>query len=82
MTLIDAPARPRPGRAGHPSPVSLGRLLWLELRRNAMPERVFRAGRLHVWLSDKRPGCACGSERLTFCGRWSRFGLCRFSLRA
>ena len=37
MTLIDAPARPRPGRTGPPSPMSLWRLLWLELRRNAMP---------------------------------------------
>jgi ABC-type transport system involved in multi-copper enzyme maturation permease subunit len=37
MTVIDAPARPRPGRTGHPSPMSLWRLLWLELRRNAMP---------------------------------------------
>ncbi len=37
MTLTDAPAPPRPRDAGHPSPVSLWRLLWLELRRNAMP---------------------------------------------
>ena len=37
MTLAGAPARPRPRDAGHPSPMSLGRLLWLELRRNAMP---------------------------------------------
>ena len=35
MTLADAPARPRAAR--HPSPMSLWRLLWLELRRNAMP---------------------------------------------
>jgi hypothetical protein len=37
MTLTDAPARPRPRDAGHASPMSLWRLLWLELRRNAMP---------------------------------------------
>jgi hypothetical protein len=37
MTVIDAPARPRPDRTAHPSPMSLWRLLWLELRRNAMP---------------------------------------------
>jgi hypothetical protein len=37
MTLADAPARPRPRAAGHPSPMSWWRLLWLELRRNAMP---------------------------------------------
>ncbi len=37
MTAIDAPARPRPGRTGYSSPMSLWRLLWLELRRNAMP---------------------------------------------
>jgi hypothetical protein len=37
MTLADALARPRPRDAGHPSPMSLWRLLWLELRRNAMP---------------------------------------------
>ena len=37
MTLAGAPARPRPRDAGHPSPMSLWRLLWLELRRNAMP---------------------------------------------
>jgi hypothetical protein len=37
MTLTEAPARPRPPRAARPSPVSLWRLLWLELRRNAMP---------------------------------------------
>ena len=37
MTVAEAPARPRPARAGHPSPMSLWRLLGLELRRNAMP---------------------------------------------
>ena len=37
MTLTDAPARPRPRDAGRASPMSLWRLLWLELRRNAMP---------------------------------------------
>ena len=37
MTVIDAPARPAPGHTGPPVPMSLGRLLWLELRRNAMP---------------------------------------------
>ncbi|MGI8450589.1 MAG: hypothetical protein ACR2MP_26110, partial [Streptosporangiaceae bacterium] len=37
MTQTEAPARPRPPRAAHPSPVSLWRLLGLELRRNAMP---------------------------------------------
>ena len=37
MTLTDAPARPRPRDAGGASPMSLWRLLWLELRRNAMP---------------------------------------------
>jgi hypothetical protein len=37
MTVAEAPVRPRPPRTGHPSPVSVGRLLWLELRRNAMP---------------------------------------------
>lgn len=37
MTVAEAPVRPRPPRSGHPSPMSLGRLLWLELRRNAMP---------------------------------------------
>ena len=37
MTIAEAPVRPRPARAGHPSPLSLWRLLWLELRRNAMP---------------------------------------------
>ena len=37
MTLADAPARPRPRDAGRASPMSLWRLLWLELRRNAMP---------------------------------------------
>ena len=37
MTLAEAPPRPRPRNAGHPSPMSLWRLLWLELRRNAMP---------------------------------------------
>jgi len=37
MTLTDAPARPRPSDAGRASPMSLWRLLWLELRRNAMP---------------------------------------------
>jgi hypothetical protein len=37
MTLADALARPRPRDAGHASPMSLWRLLWLELRRNPMP---------------------------------------------
>ena len=37
MTVAEAPARPRPPSTGRPSPMSLGRLLWLELRRNAMP---------------------------------------------
>lgn len=37
MTVTQAPAPPRPPRAGRPSPVSAWRLLWLELRRNAMP---------------------------------------------
>ncbi|MGO9220845.1 MAG: hypothetical protein ACLP5E_24265 [Streptosporangiaceae bacterium] len=37
MTLTDAPARPRPRDAGRVSPMSLWRLLGLELRRNAMP---------------------------------------------
>jgi hypothetical protein len=37
MTVAEAPARSRPARAGHSSPMSLWRLLWLELRRNAMP---------------------------------------------
>ena len=37
MTVTDAPARPRPRDAGRASPMSLWRLLWLELRRNAMP---------------------------------------------
>jgi hypothetical protein len=37
MTLTDAPARPRPRGAGRASPISLARLLGLELRRNAMP---------------------------------------------
>jgi hypothetical protein len=37
MTVAEAPVRPRPPRTGHPSPMSLWRLLWLELRRNAMP---------------------------------------------
>ena len=37
MTVAEAPVRPRPPRAVHPSPLSVGRLLWLELRRNAMP---------------------------------------------
>ncbi len=37
MTVTDAPARPRPRDAGRPSPMSLWRLLGLELRRNAMP---------------------------------------------
>ena len=36
MTVI-APARPAPGRTRPPSPMSLWRLLRLELRRNAMP---------------------------------------------
>jgi hypothetical protein len=37
MTVTEAPTRPRPPHAARPSPVSIGRLLWLELRRNAMP---------------------------------------------
>ena len=37
MTVAEALARPRPDRTVHPSPMSLWRLLWLELRRNAMP---------------------------------------------
>lgn len=37
MIVAEAPVRPSPARAGRPSPRSLGRLLWLELRRNAMP---------------------------------------------
>ena len=37
MTVAEAPVRPRPPGTGHPSPMSLWRLLWLELRRNAMP---------------------------------------------
>jgi hypothetical protein len=37
MTIAEAPVRPRPARAGHRSPLSLWRLLGLELRRNAMP---------------------------------------------
>jgi hypothetical protein len=37
MTVAEAPVRPRPPRAVHPSPLPVGRLLWLELRRNAMP---------------------------------------------
>ena len=37
MTVTEAPARPRPRDAGRASPMSLWRLLWLELRRNAMP---------------------------------------------
>ena len=37
MSVAEAPARPRPDHAVHPSPMSLWRLLWLELRRNAMP---------------------------------------------
>ena len=37
MTVAEAPVRPRPPRTGHPSPMSLWRLLRLELRRNAMP---------------------------------------------
>ena len=37
MTLTNAPAPPRPRDAGHPSPIPWWRLLWLELRRNAMP---------------------------------------------
>jgi hypothetical protein len=37
MTVAEAPVRPRPPGAGPASPMSLGRMLWLELRRNAMP---------------------------------------------
>ncbi len=37
MTVAEAPMRARPPRTARPSPVSLGRLLWLELRRNTMP---------------------------------------------
>jgi hypothetical protein len=37
VTITEAPARPRPPRAARPSPVPLGRLLRLELRRNGMP---------------------------------------------
>jgi hypothetical protein len=37
MTVAEAPVRPRPAPAGHPAPMSLWRLLGLELRRNAMP---------------------------------------------
>jgi len=37
MTVAEAPVRPRAPRAGHASPMSVWRLLWLELRRNAMP---------------------------------------------
>ena len=37
MTLTGAPARPRPRDVGLASPMSLWRLLWLELRRNTMP---------------------------------------------
>ena len=37
MTITQAPARARPPREARPSPVSLWRLLGLELRRNAMP---------------------------------------------
>ena len=37
MTVAEAPARSRAPRAGHSSPMSVWRLLWLELRRNAMP---------------------------------------------
>ena len=37
MTVAEAPVRPRPPGTGQRSPMSLGRMLWLELRRNAMP---------------------------------------------
>jgi hypothetical protein len=37
MTVAEAPVRPRPPHTGPSSPMSLGRQLWLELRRNAMP---------------------------------------------
>ena len=37
MTVAEAPVRPRPPSTGRPSPMSLWRLLGLELRRNAMP---------------------------------------------
>jgi hypothetical protein len=37
MTVTEAPTRPRPRDAGRASPLSLWRLLWLDLRRNAMP---------------------------------------------
>ena len=49
MTVAEAPVRPRPPRTGHPSPMSLWRLLWLELRRNAMPWMFPLLGALFVF---------------------------------